>query len=281
MLSSISDICTFYQDRVAYIRTRRLGWLMCGAFFLATLLSLAFSFKLWGTYTHVFTFYLKWQDALVALLWFVAFLTLGGGILVLRFLHAVHIGYIKGVFSLVDTTHILVRDLSAENLASIFWILNASFWCFVTVLVGLVPTILLGWTPHITPVPLAVVATGLATLLSLAGFVLSVTFASFIVVGCFGAVSFWQKLGLVHTYKLNLHTTVRCDGSVITVIYPDMPESMFDLNMLASGDKQVLLTLLRERWVASERSWSLLMDDEKIDSEATQEVLPDAVLVVH
>ncbi len=280
MLQSISTTRTFYQDRAVYIRTRRLAWLMCAAFFLGTLLSLVFSFKLWGTYTHVFTFYLKWQDALAALLWFVAFLTLGGGILVLRFLHAVHIGYIKGVFSLVNTTHILVRDLSAENLASIFWILNASFWCFVTVLVGLVPTILIGWTLHITPAPLAVVATGLAALLSLAGIVLSVVFASFIVVGCFGVVSFWQKLGLVHTYRLNSHTIVRCDGSVITVIYPDMPESMFDLNMLDSGDKQVLLALLRERWVASERLWSLIMDGEKVGSEAAQEVLPGAVLVV-
>jgi len=280
MLQSISNTRTFYQDRAAYIRTRRLGWLMCGAFFLGTLLSLALSFKLWGTYTHVFTFYLKWQDALVALLWFIAFLTLGGGILVLRFLRAVRIGYIKGVFSLVDTTQIQVRDLSAENLASIFWILNASFWCFVTVLVGLVPTILIGWTLHITPVPLAFVATVLATLLSLAGFVLSVIFASFIVVGCFGAVSFWQKLGLVHTYKLDTHTIVRCDGNVITVIYPDMPESMFDLNMLDRSDKQALLALLRERWVVSERLWSLIVDDEKVVNEATQKVLPDTFLVV-
>lgn len=280
MIQSTSNTRTFYQDRAAYTRTRRLGWLLCSAFFLGTLLSLALSLKLWGTYTHVFTFYLKWQDALLALLWFVAFLTLGGCILVLRFLHAVHIGYIKGVFSLVDTTQIMVRDLSAENLASIFWILNAAFWCFVTVLVGLVPIILIGWTHRITPVPLAFVATTLAVLLSLAGIVLSAVFASFIVVGCFGAVSFWQKLGLVHTYKLNTQTVLRCDENVITVIYPDMPESMFDLNVLDKSEKLILLALLRERWLTSKHSWSLIINDGQESDEAAQDVVPDVALVV-
>jgi len=260
--STNSNTHTFYQDRVAYMRTRRLGWLMGGAFFLAALLSFFLGLRVWGTYTHVFTFYLKWQDALVALLWFITFLTLGGGVLVLRFQYAVHVGYVKGVFSLIDTTHIAVRDISAANLASIFWILNASFWCFVTVLVGLVPFILIGWTLHLTSVPLAIVATGLAILLSLAGLVLSVTFSSFIVIGCFGAVSFWQKLGLVLIYELNTHTTVRCDDTILTVIYPDMPESMLDLNVLDKGDKHLLLALLRERWLASEHLWTLTFGDE-------------------
>ncbi len=279
MIESPSTTRTFYQDRAAYARTRRLGWLMGGLFFLGALLSFGVSMKLWGTYTHVFTFYLKWQDALVALLAFVVFLTLGGCILVLRFLHVVHIGYIRGVFSLVDTMQIRVRDLSAENLASIFWILNAAFWCFVTVLVGLVPIILIGWTHRITPVPLAFVATALAVLLSFAGTVLSIVFASFIVVGCFGAVSLWQKLGLAQTYSLNTQTVIRCDENVITVIYPDMPEAMFDLNVLDKGDKLVLLALLRERWLASGRLWSLVTDDEQEKVEATQDALHEAVML--
>ncbi len=279
MIESPGNIRTFYQDRAAYTRTRRLGWLLCGLFFLGALLSLGLSIKLWGTYTHVFTFYLKWQDALLALLWFVAFLTLGGCVLVLRFLHAVHTGYIQGVFSFVDTTLIRVRDLSAENLASIFWMLNAAFWCFVTVLVGLVPIILIGWTHCITPVPLAFVATALAILLSLAGVVLSAVFASFIIIGCFGAVSFWQKLGLAQTYKLNTQTVIRCDTHVITVIYPDMPEAMFDLNVLNQGEKLALLALLRERWLASSYSWSLIMNDEQENAETTQAALHEAVML--
>ncbi len=278
MIQSMSNTRTFYQNRAAYIRTRRLGWLTCGAFFLGTLLSLALSFKLWGTYTHVFTFYLKWQDALVALLWFLAFLMMGGNLLVLRFLHAVRVGYSKGVFSLVDTTHIVVRDLSSENLGSIFWMLNASFWCFVTVLVGLVPVILVGWTLHLASASLAIFATGLAILLSLAGVVLSVTFASFIVVGCFGAISFWQKLGSVHIYKLNTQTTVRCDSNILTVIYPDMPESMLDLNALDVDDKRQLISVLQERWLASEQLWTLEFHDEQMNTEATQEVVQNVVL---
>ena len=277
--STNSNTHTFYQGRAAYIRTRRLGWLMGGTFFLAALVSFFLGLHIWGTYTHVFTFYLKWQDALVALLLFFTFLTLGGGVLVLRFQYAVRVGYVKGVFSLIDTTHIAIRDISADNLASIFWILNASFWCFVTVLVGLVPFILIGWTLHLTSAPLAIIATGLAILLSLAGTVLSVAFSSFILVGCFGAVSFWQKLGLVHTYELNTHTTVRCDDTILTVIYPDMPESMLDLNALDKGDKHLLLALLRERWLASQRLWTLSFGDEVDEIVPEIEVAPDAVLI--
>jgi len=252
---------------------------MCGVFLLGAIVSFASGMKVWGTYTHVFTFYLKWQDALVALLLFFTFLTLCGSVLILRFQHAVRVGYIEGVFSLVDATSIAVRDISAENLASIFWILNASFWCFVTVLVGLVPVILIGWTLHITPLLLAIVATGVAILLSLAGLVLSIAFSSFIVVGCFGAVSFWQKLGLVHTYKLDTHTTIRCDGNVLTVIYPDMPESMLDLNVLAKADKHLLLALLYERWLASECLWTLAFDTAIEQNVQKVEVAPNAVLV--
>ncbi len=260
MIQSTDNTHTFYQSRAAYIRTRRLGWLMCSVFLLGAIVSFASGVKVWSTYTHVFTFYLKWQDALVALLWFFTLLTLCGSVLILRFQHAVRVGYIKGVFSLIDSTSVAVRDISAENLASIFWILNASFWCFVVVLVGLVPVILIGWTLHIMPLLLAIVATAVAILLSLAGIVLSITLSIFIVVGGFGAVSLWQKLGLVHTYKLNTHTTIRCDGNILTVIYPDMPESMLDLSVLSNDDRQHLLSLLYERWLASECLWTLSFD---------------------
>ncbi len=279
MIQFVGNTHTFYQSRAAYVRTRRLGWLMCGVFLLGAIVSFASGIKVWGTYTHVFTFYLKWQDALVALLWFFTLLTLCGSVLILRFQHAVYVGYIKGVFSLIDSTSVAVRDISAENLASIFWILNASFWCFVVVLVGLVPVILIGWTLHITPLLLAIVATGVALLLSLAGIVLSITLSIFIVVGGFGAVSLWQKLGLAHTYKLNTHTTIRCDGNILTVIYPDMPESMLDLSVLSNDDRQHLLVLLHERWLASECLWTLSFDTAIEKDVQKVEVVQNAVLV--
>lgn len=274
MIQSTEDTHTFYQSRVAYVRTRRLGWLMCSVFLLGAIISFIAGIKVWGTYTHVFTFYLKWQDALVALLWFFSFLTLCGSVLILRFQYAVRVGYIKGVFSFINGTSIEVRDISAENLASIFWILNASFWCFVIMLVGLVPVILIGWTLHTTPLLFAIVATGIATLLSLAGIVLTITLSIFVIVGGFGAVSLWQKLGLMHIYKLDTHTTIRCDGNILTVIYPDMPESMLNLNVLSKADRQLLLTLLYEHWLASECLWTLAFDIAiETHAEKTEAVL--------
>lgn len=279
MIQSGGDTHTFYQSRAAYVHTRRLGWLMCGVFLLGAIVAFVSGVKVWGTYTHVFTFYLKWQDALVALLWFFSLMTLCGSILILRFQHAVRVGYIKGVFSLVDSTSIAVRDISAENLASIFWILNASFWCFVVMLIGLVPVILIGWTLHTTPLLFSIVATGVAILLSIAGIVLSITLSIFIIVGGFGAVSLWQKLGLVYIYKLDAHTTLRCDGNILTVIYPDMPESMLDLNALSEGDKQLLLTLLHEHWLASDCLWTLAFDTAIEKHVEKIEAVPDVVLV--
>ncbi len=277
MIQFTNEMHTFYQDRAVYRRTRRLGWLLCCAFLLGAIISFTLGMYLWGTYRHVFTFYLKWQDALVALLWFVTFLTLSGSVLTLRFQHAVHVGYRKGVFSFIDSTCIAVRDISAENLASIFWMLNAAFWCFVTVLIGIVPIILIGWTLHFTPLLLAIAATGIAVLLSLAGLVVSVVFSSFIIVGIFAAISLWQKLGLIHTYKLDTHTTLRCDGNILTIIYPDMPESMLDLNVLTGEDRQLLLTLLNKNWLASDQLWTLSLDPSNEQSVQTSNA--DALLV--
>ena len=279
MIQIVDKTYTFYQDHMAYGRTRRLGWLMCSVFLLGSIVSFVAGVRVWGTYTHVFTFYLKWQDALVALLWCFALMTFCGCGLILRFQHAVRVGSIKGVFSLIDSTSIAVRDISAENLASIFWILNASFWCFVVFLVGLVPVILIGWTLHLTPLLLSIVATSIALLLSVAGIVLSIALTIFIIAGGFGAVSLWQKLGLVHVYKLDAHTTIRCDGHILTVIYPDMPESMLDLNAFTHDDKHLLLALLHERWLASERLWTLSFDTAIEKAMENIEIVPNAVLV--
>ncbi len=266
---------TFYQGRLAYTRTRRLGWLMWSSFLICALVALFLSFKLLGSYTHLVTLYLKWQDALVALLWYVSFLGLEGCILVMSFLKAVRVGHTQGVLSLVDDTHIAVRDLSSENLGSIFWMLNASFWCFGAVLVGLVPVILIGWTLHIPHVVLAICATGLAILLSLAGLAVSVVAASFIVIGCFGAVSLARKLGSIYTYQLNNQTTIRLDGTVLTVIYPDMPESMLDLNSLDVEDQRLLLSLLRERCITAGQLWTreLSHETEKIAQRAESRIV--------
>ncbi len=50
--------------------------------------------------------------------------------------------------------------------------------------------------------------------------------------------------------------------SVLTIIYPDAPESMIDLNCLNTADQRHLLYLLRERWNGTERQWNPQLGEE-------------------
>jgi hypothetical protein len=190
---------------------------------------------------------LKWQDALTAFLWATAFFSLIGCVFTLRFLYALHIGYTRGMLTLVKDKQLAVRDLSHENIVSGFWMMHASFWCFVTVLVGLLPEMLLGWILYIPNPVLMVLATGVMILLGIAGLALSITFGSFIVVGCLGAITFCRNLGAERTYPLNDHTTLRLDDAILTIIYPGKPESMIDLASLDPDDQRCLLALLHNR----------------------------------
>jgi hypothetical protein len=190
---------------------------------------------------------LKWQDALVAFLWAIALFSLIGCVFTLRFLCALHIGYTRAMFTLTKDKHITVRDLSSENIVSGFWMMHASFWCFVTVLVGLLPEMLLGWTLSIANPILMVLATGVTILLGIAGLALSITFGSFIVMGCLGAITFCRNLGAERTYPLNDQTTLRLDDAILTIIYPGKPESMVDLASLTPDDQRSLLVLLADR----------------------------------
>jgi hypothetical protein len=187
---------------------------------------------------------LKWQDALVALLWATALFSLIGCAFTLRFLYALHIGYARGILMLVQDKFLVVRDLSLENLVSGFWMMHAGFWCFVAVLLGLFPEMLLGWTLHIPQPILAVLATGAAILLGIAGLAVSAVFGSFIMVGCIGAISFCRNLGAERMYPLNDHTTLRLDAAILTLIYPGKQESILDLESLDLDDRDSLLALL-------------------------------------
>lgn len=271
MIAPTTRTHTFYPMGTSYAHTRLLGYLMCAALLLCSIAALWLSIHLWGTYTHTFKLYLKWQDALVYSLWFISFLGLGGAILVSRFLVAAHDGFRKGTFSFIDDMQIAVRDTSFGNLGSIFWVLNSAFWCFIAVLVGLVPIILIGWTVHLSPLLLSIVATGLAIVLSLAGLVVSVIGASFIFIGIVGLFSFSNKLGATNIYMLDNKLTLRLDGSVLTAIYPDMPETMLDLNSFEERDSRILLSLLYERWEQDGRSWMLEWDKESAMEQVARE----------
>ncbi|MGH2510176.1 MAG: hypothetical protein ACRDHZ_22590, partial [Ktedonobacteraceae bacterium] len=214
------------------------------------------------TYTHNFTLYLKWQDALVASGWCVTLVSLGGCVLVLRFLYALRQGYAAGMLMLEDGNKLSGRDLSPKNLISIFWAVATTFACFAVMLIGLAPAVLIGWTLHLSNPVLLVFSTIAAFLLSLAGLVLSLPCGAFFVIGLVGGVSFCQKMSALQAYTLNNQTSLRLDGSVLAIIYPDRPESLFDLQLLIPDDQRHLLTLLRERWVEAERSWNPTLGDE-------------------
>jgi hypothetical protein len=262
MIQPTPDTYQFHLGRLAYKRTRMLAWLMFSGFLIITLLALTISIWMGGTYDHGFTFYLKWQDALVSLLCFIAFLTLGGNILVLRFLRALHGGYTEGMLTLVGNSVLMVRDLSPLNLASVFWIMHSAFWCFVAALVGLSPLILIQWTLHIANPALAVLVTAIAVILSIAGVVVSVVALTFIMLGCIGLVSFTRKLGAPQKYTLSNQTTLRIDNFVLTIIHPGTAETMVDLKLLDQDDQRTLLSLLHERWIDAEQAWNPTLGEE-------------------
>ncbi len=255
MIQPAQDTQRFDLVLSQYKRINILGWLFVLALVLIAGGSITLGMLLWGTYAHNFTFYLKWQDALLSLSWFIAFMALGGTVLAGRFLYALRKGYTQGMITLVDNT-IRVRDLSSENIGSIFWLMNSAFWCFIAALFGLFPSILVGWTLHLPSPVLAIITTGIAVILGLAGLVISIVALSFIVIGCIGCVSFCRKLGSSHTYELNGRTNLRLDNFVLTIIQPDRPESMIDLHLLAREDQMRLLLLLRQNWIDAEQKWS-------------------------
>ncbi|HEX4205759.1 MAG TPA: hypothetical protein VHZ51_16490 [Ktedonobacteraceae bacterium] len=256
------DTCHFFLGRPQYRRVIARSWLFLGSFLGSAVLALVLSALLWKAYTHTFTPYLKWQDALVALLWFIAFATFGGCVMVVRFQCAVHAGYRQGMFTLTGDNMLTVRDLSHENLMSIFWMINSTFWCFVALLVGLVPVILLEWTLRIPQPALAFLATALAVLLSLAGLIVSLISTSFIVIGCIGAFSFCRKLGSSHTYQLVSELTLRIDNFVLTITYPEHPETLIELKLFEVEDQRRLLSLLYTRWNDAQAVWNPTLGEE-------------------
>lgn len=261
MRESAPNTYQFRLGRAAYIRTSLLALLLLGSFLLSGLFAAVLGLRLFSTYAHTFTFYLKWQDVLVALCWYITFISLGGCVFIIRFLHALHSGYSKEMI-VVSASALIVRDLSHENLSSIFWYISTALTCFLTALVGLIPAMLLAWTVHLPSPILAVLASGAALMLSLAGLALTLPFLSFVIVGIVGSGSFCRKLGSPQTYHLTTNATLSIDRFVLTIIYPDTPESMIDLNILEPDDQHDLLNLLHERWNGTQRHWNPRLGEE-------------------
>ena len=145
MIQSALHTYLFRLGRKAYIKTGLLGWLLFAAFLVCAIFSAFFGVKLLPTYNHDFTPFLKWQDALGALCWYSSLSSLVGCVLIVRFLYALRAGYRKEMLVLGDSV-LTVRDLSHENLSSIFWLIGTSLSCFLVALASLLPEMLLGWS---------------------------------------------------------------------------------------------------------------------------------------
>jgi hypothetical protein len=178
------------------------------------------------------------------------------------------------MFRLRDNS-IAVRDLSPKNLASIYWMVGTALSCFLATLVGLAPDILIGWTIHLPHPALVFFGTIAAVLLSLAGLAVTLVAGSFIIIGITGSFSFSRKMGALHTYELTSQATVRIDGFVLSVIYPDEPESLFDLDLLEPEEQRLLLYMLRKHWLEAERLWNPSLGDEiEAALEEAQQAMP-------
>src|SRR5215469_137731 len=186
MLDMPTNDIVFYLSYTSFRRTRLLAWLLVMVSFALAFVCIVLSVRLWPTYTHFFTPYLKWQDALLATLCYISLILLGASVMVVRFYYAVRAGLNQGMFIQKSNSSLVVRDLSSKNLGSIYWAVGTTLSCFIAALVGLVPEILLGWTIHLPHPTLVVLSTGMAILLSLAGLVVTAVATAFIFIGVMG-----------------------------------------------------------------------------------------------
>ena len=261
MLESEESTYIYRLKHASYIRIRLVAWLLIAGSLVCALISILPGLRLLPTYTHTFTLYLKWQDALLATLWLTALLALGSCVLVLRFLYALRAGY-RGRMLLLQGDTLTGRDLSPKNLSSIYWAVSTAFGCFIAALLGLVPLMLVGWTLHLPHPLLVVLGTGLASILSVAGLVVTAIALAFVLIGMIGSISFCRQMGAPQTYRLTNQATLSIDGFVLSIIYPDQQESLFDLNLLELDDACHFLHLLHERWLEAQQDWNPSLGEE-------------------
>src|SRR5579859_2274548 len=235
----------FYPTRQAIRRNRLLATFLiiltlCGSILLAFV-----AYRFWPAYTHPFTPYLKWQDALLASLCYGSIILLVAAIILARFRFACRQGSRQGVLILQPGETLTVRDLSPKNFHAVYSMVGSSFTCFLVTLVGLSPFILIGWTLHLSRLILVVVTTTAAIAISVAGLILSLIFATFLIIGLFGARALARSLGASHTYYLTPLATLRIDNDTLTITCPNQPETLFDLHLLQPHDQRHLLHLLQ------------------------------------
>lgn len=255
MSQTIQNTHLFRLERKAYKLIGALGWLLFNGFLISAFICASLSVWLLPTYSHAFTPYLKWQDALVALCWYLTFISLGGCVMVGRFLYGLHIGYRQAMLTLMGNDTLIIRDLSHENLVSICGIAGTAIICILAALLGLVPLMLIGWTLHLPHAILSVPLTALMIVLSIIGLLVTAIVTFCIIMGLIGCVSLCRKMAAPQTYHLANQTTLTLDSHeksgvyILTIISPNKPESVINLNLLGPNDQRDLLHLLQKRCI--------------------------------
>ena len=252
----------FYLSHTSYRRTLLLAWTLVLASLTIASACAVLSVRLWSSYTHIFTPYLKWQDALFATLCYISLVLIGGSVMAIRFCYALRAGFYQGMFIQKGGSILVVRDLSSKNLSSIYWAIGTTLSCFIAALVGLIPEILIGWTIHLPHPMLVVICTGVAILLSLAGLMVTLVATSFIFIGWMGCFSFCRKIGAPQTYQLDRQTTMRLDGFVLSITHPHQQEVVFELNLLDLKDQYHLFSLLYQCWLDAKCAWNPGLNEE-------------------
>src|SRR5438046_9531540 len=102
MLDMPTNDYVFYLSHASYKRTRLLAWILVLASLTIAIACVVLSIRLWSSYTHIFTPYLKWQDALLATLCYISIILIGGSAMVVRFYYALRDGFYKGMLFLKD-----------------------------------------------------------------------------------------------------------------------------------------------------------------------------------
>jgi hypothetical protein len=168
-------------------------------------------------------------------------------IVLVRFHQRIRQGSRQGILILHPQGTLTVRDLSPKNFHAVSSMIVTSVACFLAILIGLSPFILIGWTLHLGRPIFVVITTAAAIAISVAGVILSLICATFIIIGLFGARALARSLGALHTYQLSPLTTLRIDNATLTITCPNQPETLFDLNLLHPHDQRHLLHLFQQR----------------------------------
>jgi hypothetical protein len=260
MVETLSRSSVFYPARSLYVHTKLLALLLLGAYLLCAALLAWLGVRLSGM--HAQTFILSWQELAEVLCWSLVSIALGGCVLVARFLYALRAGVRKGIVEVVGNRELTVRDLSAQNLGSVFWMVGTVAACMTVAVVGLAPISLLNWTLHWPHPVLVVLGTGIVIALGIPGLVLTAMSGAFVVIGWAGGISFCRNLGAPQTYALSAQTTLIIDDCVLTVTSPNLPEALLDLDQLQPDDRRSLLFLLREQSLEAHRPWNPQLGEE-------------------